>query len=108
MSGTMFTKAILPEHSNDFEKVLEVTRDVQRIISGIVGEGVDSEEFSREVKIRMQPMPDGGLAIMGWHPKDPVQGIPEITYNTTFEVVPNNEVAHVPEPEVATNPFQPS
>lgn len=107
MAGTMFTKSILPGHANDFEVILQVTRDVQRVISGIVGEGVDSEEFAREVKIRMQPQPDGGLAIMGWHPKAPVKGIPEITYNPEVESIPDESI-HVAEPESPANPFLPN
>lgn len=109
-----YARSLKPGHANDLNAIIEVSNQVRRIIAGIAHEDFTSTEFVEEVKIQMQPRPDGGLAIIGWIDREPVPGIPDEQFNEEIEVIPELPPPPAPDEEPANvsksdnvNPFLP-
>jgi hypothetical protein len=87
--GVNYARSLKPGYANELEAIIEISNQVRRVIAGIAHEDPTSEEFLKEVKIQMQPRPDGGLAIIGWINREPVPGIPDERFNEEIEIVPD-------------------
>jgi hypothetical protein len=77
-----------PEFANEFQLIVDTANQVRRVIAGIVHEDPTSREFMDEVKIQMQPGPDGSLGIIGWCARDPIEGMPDEQFNEEIEIIP--------------------
>lgn len=85
-----YARVIKPGHANDWNAIAQVSNQVRRVIAGIANSDPTSEAFMDEVKIQMQPRPDGALAVLGWIERDPVEGIPDEDYDPEIEIIPDN------------------
>lgn len=86
--GTVYARKIKSGYASDPAIIVRIMGEVQRVLSGIVGGGVDSHEFVKEVKVQMQPDIEGGLSIIGWIGRDAKEGIPNHNYDSQVEVIP--------------------
>jgi hypothetical protein len=85
---TSYTRTLKPSAANDFASIVKIGEQVRRVLAGIVNEDMNDLRFIDEIKIQMQPRPDGGLAIIGWISRDPVKGIPDEQYDEEIEIIP--------------------
>jgi hypothetical protein len=86
--GIAYGRKIKVGHASNPEVIIRIMGEVQRVLSGIVGLGTDSEEFIPEVKVQMQPDPEGNLAIIGWIGREAKEGSPDPNYDSDVEVIP--------------------
>lgn len=91
--GTSYTRVLKPGHANDLNAIIALSNKVRSILSGIVHDDNDLTEHVEEVKVQMQPRPDGGLAIIGWVSRNAVEGIPDEDYDEEIEIIPPSPTA---------------
>jgi hypothetical protein len=91
--GTSYTRVLKPGHANDLNSIVALGNKVRSILSAIVHDDNDPDEHAEEVRVQMQPRPDGGLAIIGWIGRNAVKGIPDEDYDEEVEIIPHSPTA---------------